>query len=99
VTPKNNTKDENVKAMSQRITCLRLGIENVFSILKKNRILVDKWKKSLEEHHQVFVYLAYLHNREISSGRREIRGEEFLRNNKVREATTFFGNFNFTRDD
>jgi len=77
VTPVNNPKLDKQKELSQRISCLRLGIENVFALLKKNRILVDKWRKSLEEHHKVWVYLAFNHNRRVSNGL-EIRNEEFL---------------------
>jgi hypothetical protein len=67
-----------------------LAIENLFGLLKKNKILSEKWKKDYDSHNKVWVYLAFLHNRRIKNGELELRSNDFLAENKKKVHTTYF---------
>jgi hypothetical protein len=97
VTPKNNAVTESQKLKSQKVTSLRLSIGNLFCLMKKNKILVDKWKRDHKTHHMVWTYLGMVHNRNISEGL-TLRSQDFMFKNKnKKKSTTYFGNFSFNK--
>lgn len=89
ITPNHKALKHIDKTLSRRLTAIRLTIENVFGLLQNYKILRETWTRTEEEHHKVFVFLAYLHNCRIFEGL-TLRNDQFIQKNRDAEYEKFF---------
>ncbi len=74
--PKAKTKEE--KELNVQFVSVRLVIEQVFGVLKKQwKILHHTFRHDKQTHEQAWYILCSLHNERINAGKLELRGSQF----------------------